>query len=168
MKSFFVASVLFFSVSCLLAQTPEAPPPVVEQIEEAPQPTMKVEHPPSVDLPVAPESEPPAEERVSEIFDIEEPPQFPGGEAALYKYIAENLQYPPEARKKAIQGLVVCTFVIARDGSVEKAKIIRDIGQGCGEEALRIINAMPKWTPGVANGRPVKVRYTLPLRFKLE
>ena len=108
------------------------------------------------------------EEKEYQIFDIQKPPSFPGGERELLKYLAENIKYPPLARENNIQGSVALSFVIQKDGSVSDVSVLKDIGGGCGKEAVRVVNGMPKWSPGEANGHPVKVRYTLPVRFKLE
>jgi protein TonB len=110
----------------------------------------------------------PAEEKTYEMFDIQKPPSFPGGDGELLKYLAQNIKYPPLARENNIQGVVALTFVVNRDGSVSDINIVKDIGGGCGKEAVRVVGDMPKWSPGEANGHPVKVRFTLPVRFKLE
>ncbi len=110
----------------------------------------------------------PVEEKTYEMFDIQKPPSFPGGEGELLKYLAENIKYPPLARENNITGMVALTFVVGKDGQVRDVKIVRDIGGGCGKEAVRVVESMPKWIPGEANGNPVKVRFTLPVRFKLE
>jgi len=112
---------------------------------------------------------------------VEEMPRFPGcdhieneserkkcADKALLQFIYKNITYPIFARENGIQGAVVVQFVIERDGLVTNAKLARDIGGGCGEEALRIVNQMPKWIPGKQNGKPVKVQFNLPIRFKLE
>lgn len=109
-----------------------------------------------------------SKERTLEIFDVEVLPEFPGGEEAMYKYIGENLIYPKDAKKNAIQGVVVATFIIDRDGSVTDVVLVRDIGAGCGEAAVNLIKSMPRWVPGQILGKPVRVRYTLPFRFKLD
>ena len=92
-------------------------------------------------------------------------------ELKLLKSLYSNLEYPTEARENGIEGLVVVTFVINKKGEVEQAAILKDIGGGCGEEVLRLINSMNskgvKWIPGKQEGQPVKVRYNLPMRFKL-
>jgi protein TonB len=99
---------------------------------------------------------------------FEQQPTYPGGAEALFKMIADNIKYPPEARKNNIAGKVITTFVVNKDGSVSDIKIARDIGGGCGEETLRILGFMERWTPGYQDDKPVKVRYSLPLSFKLE
>lgn len=115
----------------------------------------------------APKAAPPPE-KTYELFDIQKPPSFPGGEAELLKYLAKNIQYPALARENNIQGSVVLTFVVNKDGSISDVNIVRDVGGGCGKEAERVVKSMPKWSPGEANGNPVKVRFTLPVKFKLE
>jgi len=98
---------------------------------------------------------------------VEQVPEFPGGMAALQKYLANNIHYPPQAREDNIQGRVVLQFVVDKDGSVTNIVIQRDIGGGCGKEAVRVVSNMPKWKPGRQNNQPVKVYYTLPVSFKL-
>lgn len=95
-------------------------------------------------------------------------PEFPGGMEALYKYLAENIKYPEQAKAEKMQGRVAVSFVIEKDGSVTNAKVVRGIGGGCNEEALRVVNAMPKWTPGRMSDEPVRVNYVLPITFKLQ
>ncbi|MFN0016020.1 MAG: energy transducer TonB [Saprospiraceae bacterium] len=111
---------------------------------------------------------PKQEEKTYEMFDIQKPPSFPGGDGELIKYLSQNIKYPPLARENNIQGSVVLTFVVAKDGSVRDVNIVKDIGGGCGKEAIRVVQTMPKWIPGEANGNAVKVRFTLPVRFRLE
>ncbi len=108
------------------------------------------------------------EEKTYEMFDIQKAPSFPGGEQELLKFLNQNIKYPPLARENNIQGVVALTFVVNKDGSVSDVNIVKDIGGGCGKEAVRVVNSMPKWVPGEANGHPVKVRFTLPVRFRLE
>lgn len=103
-----------------------------------------------------------------EIFTIvEENPEFPGGETALYKYLSDNLNYPKVAIENNITGKVYIRFVVEKDGSISKATIRRDIGGGCGAEALRVVNNMPKWKPGKQRGKPVRTDFTLPVSFEL-
>ncbi|MBR0177406.1 MAG: TonB family protein [Bacteroidales bacterium] len=98
---------------------------------------------------------------------VEEMPQFPGGETKLMEYIAKNLTYPQEARDKGIDGRVFIGMVIEKDGSVSNVKVLRGIGSGCDEEAVRVIKSMPKWKPGMMKGEPVPVSYQIPINFKL-
>ena len=99
---------------------------------------------------------------------VEEMPCFPGGDQKLMEYIANNINYPQEARDKGIEGRVFIGMVIEKDGSVSKVKILRGIGGGCDEEAERVISSMPKWKPGKVGGKPVPVSYMLPVNFKLQ
>lgn len=98
---------------------------------------------------------------------VEEYPSYPGGEEALYKYLGENIQYPDVARDNGITGTVVIRFVVEKDGSITKAAVAREIGGGCGKEALRVVNAMPKWKPGKQSGKAVRTEFTLPVQFQL-
>lgn len=92
-------------------------------------------------------------------------PLYPGGEEAMFKFISDNTIYPIIAKEKGISGTVIVTFVVEIDGSLSNINILKDIGGGCGEEAVRIVKAMPKWIPGKHNGINVRVQYTLPIRF---
>ncbi|MDX2281366.1 MAG: TonB family protein [Saprospiraceae bacterium] len=108
------------------------------------------------------------EEKTYEMFDIQKPPSFPGGEAELMKFLNKNIEYPALAKENNIQGVAVLTFVVNKDGSVSDVAIVKEIGGGCGKEAVRVVKMMPKWSAGEANGHPVKVRFTLPVRFRLD
>ncbi len=99
---------------------------------------------------------------------VEVMPEFPGGMSQMATYLSENIKYPEEAKDKDISGRVFISFVIEKDGSVSSAKVMRGIGGGCDEEALRVVKAMPKWKPGMMKGKPVRVYYVLPVFFKLE
>ncbi len=112
----------------------------------------------------------PKEEEVhkDEVFLIvEQSPEFPGGLQALYKFVADNIRYPAQASRLGIQGLVYVTFIVDQEGQVQNASILKGIGAGCDEEAIRIVQSMPPWKPGKQRGRPVKVKYTLPIKFTL-
>ena len=98
---------------------------------------------------------------------VENNPEFPGGSDSLYAYIARNIKYPEAAKKEKIEGRVFVTFVIEKDGRVSNAKILRDIGGGCGEEAIRVVKNMPKWKPGTQRGNPVRFQFNLPVSFML-
>jgi len=99
---------------------------------------------------------------------VESMPAFPGGEAALYKYLAENIKYPQMAKESGIQGRVFVTFVVERNGSVTDVRVLRGIGGGCDEEAIRVVKGMPQWTPGKQRGKAVRVQYNLPVKFTLQ
>jgi protein TonB len=148
--------------------------PIFEEPEEAAPP------------PPPPPPPPPKEPEVAEIFKIvEEMPRFPGcettgmskaekkicSEKKLMEYLYNELNYPSIARENNMEGMVVIGFIVNKDGSITDAQILRDIGGGCGEEALRVVNEMnnldERWSPGLQRGRPVRVQFTLPIRFKL-
>jgi len=117
--------------------------------------------------PVKVEEEESAEEM--QIFMVvESMPEYPGGEPALYKYLAENIKYPQMAKESGIQGRVFVTFVVEKDGRVTDVRVLRGIGGGCDEEAIRVVQNMPKWTPGKQRGKSVRVQYNLPVKFTLQ
>ncbi|GAB3920343.1 hypothetical protein GCM10028827_01910 [Mucilaginibacter myungsuensis] len=97
----------------------------------------------------------------------EQSAEFPGGIQQFYKYLAKNMNYPELARKNNVQGKVFVTFVIKDDGSITDAKIIRGIGSGCDEEALRVLLKGPKWNPGMQGGQAINQQYTVPFSFSL-
>ncbi|WP_421763721.1 energy transducer TonB [Ekhidna sp.] len=98
---------------------------------------------------------------------VEDMPEFPGGENALLSFIAKNIKYPKRAARMGIEGRVTATFIIDRDGAITDIKIIRGIGAGCDEEAIRVLKLLPKFSPGKQRGVPVKVQMQLPVNFKL-
>ena len=104
-----------------------------------------------------------------EIFTIvEKMPEFPGGIEALFSYLGKTLTYPAMAKDAKIQGKVYVTFVVDRDGSIANVKVLRGIGGGCDEEAVKVIKKMPKWEPGRQRGKAVRVQYNLPINFILK
>lgn len=94
-------------------------------------------------------------------------PEFPGGEGDLMKFISANVKYPEEARTSGKEGTVYLSFVISKDGKVTDAKIIRGVDKSLDDEAMRVLNMMPAWKPGMQSGQPVNVQYSLPVRFNL-
>jgi len=98
---------------------------------------------------------------------VEVMPTFPGGDQAMFKYFGTQAKYPEEAAENGIKGAVYVAFVVERDGRISEVKVLRGIGGGCDEEALRVIKGMPNWIPGTQNGKAVRVRYNLPFRFHL-
>jgi len=94
-------------------------------------------------------------------------PEFPGGKKALQEYLSRNIRYPAAAAEAGLEGQVVVAFVVDERGEIAEAKIIRQLGGGCDQESLRVVNAMPKWKPGRKNGRAVKVYYLVPVSFRL-
>ena len=99
---------------------------------------------------------------------VEDMPEFPGGEQAMMDFVAKNVQYPKEAMEKEISGRVLVGFIVEKDGSISETEIVKGIGGGCDEEAVRVVKAMPKWKPGKQKGKPVRVHFMLPLTFKLQ
>ena len=108
-------------------------------------------------------------EEESTVFEyVEQMPSFPGGDAALMQYLSKNIKYPPVAEEMGIQGRVICSFVVERDGSVSDIRIKRSVDPSLDKEAMRVVSAMPKWIPGRQNGQMVRVKYTLPVTFRLQ
>lgn len=108
-------------------------------------------------------------ETVEEIFTVvETPPEFPGGQESLFKFVRENIKYPIEAQEEGMQGRVSCAFVVGSDGSVSNPQVLRGISPALDAEAIRIIRSMPNWIPGRQRGRAVPVKYTIPITFRLQ
>ena len=120
--------------------------------------------------PAMPVRTPPSSETINgEVYRaVEEPPVFPTGIPGLMQYISHNLRYPAKAKANRIQGEVLVSFVVLPTGSIGSAKVVKGIGSGCDEEAVRVVKQMPKWIPGQQNGKPTGARYTLPIQFALE
>ena len=113
--------------------------------------------------------EKPKEEKKEEIFrSVEQMPQFPGGEAALMKYLQSHINYPPMAAENNVQGRVVVQFVVDKTGKVGEVKVVRSVDKDLDKEAVRVCKSLPKFTPGRQNGQAVSVWYTLPVTFKLQ
>ena len=113
--------------------------------------------------PVKPKEE---ENKVFEV--VEQMPSFPGGMNALMDYLRKSIKYPPVAEENGIQGRVVCSFVVERDGSVTDVRVAKSVDPSLDKEAVRVVSAMPKWIPGRQNGQSVRVKYTLPVTFRLQ
>jgi protein TonB len=143
----------------------EEPPPTQEETKDVTVSTVTQEGEKIVDLPPDPVVDPDA----NKVFTVvEEMPSFPGGDEELLKYIQKNIKYPAIARENNITGRVYITFVVDKDGKVKDAKVLRGIGGGCDEEALRVVRTLPDWKPGRQNGRNVSVQYNLPVNFNLK
>ena len=103
-----------------------------------------------------------------EVFEIvEQSPMFPGGNEALMKWLSKNLKYPASAQENGIQGRVLVQFVVNKDGSIVEPKVLRSVDPALDKEALRVVSTMPKWQPGKQRGKTVRVRFTLPVTFRL-
>jgi periplasmic protein TonB len=99
---------------------------------------------------------------------VEQAPEFVNGLNAMYKFLKENIKYPAVARENGIEGTVYVGFVVGKDGTIRDVKVKRGIGGGCNEEAIRVVELMPKWNPGKQNGKAVNVSFTIPIKFKLD
>lgn len=143
----------------------EAPPPTQEDLKETTAGTTSQEGQ-KIDAPPPP---PPAvEEETYDIAAVQEQPEFPGGMGKMYEYLQKNTKYPDMEFDAGIQGKVYVEFVVEKDGSVTDVKLRRGVSPGLDKEALRAVRSMPKWTPGKMNGKSVKVRFTIPVDFKLK
>ncbi len=158
---------------------PPPPPPVPEVIEElniveddVETESIKIDTEDNEDKVVisAPVAAPTVvEEEDNVIFQVVETmPSFPGGDQALFKFLGDNIRYPVIAQENGIQGRVICQFVVNRDGSIVDVEVVRSVDASLDREAIRVIKTMPKWTPGKQRGKAVRVKYTLPVNFRLQ
>ena len=112
--------------------------------------------------------EPPKEEE-AKVFDVvEQMPSFPGGPSALFEYLSKNIKYPVVAEENGIQGRVIVTFVVEKDGSITDVRVVKSVDPSLDKEAQRVVKSMPRWIPGKQNGSAVRVKYTVPVTFRLQ
>lgn len=158
---------------------PPPPPPAVQEVEvlnvvEDNVETESIEvntEETETEVVIAAPVEAPVEEEEEEVVFVvvESMPEFPGGQQALFKYLNENVKYPVIAQENGIQGRVICQFVVNKDGSIVDVEVVRSGGDASlDKEAIRVIKSMPKWKPGKQRGKPVRVKYTVPVNFKLQ
>ena len=159
---------------------PQPPPPAVQEVEvlnvveddvEVETIEINTEDDKDVEVVIAPPVEAPVEEEEEEVIFmvVESMPEFPGGQQALFKYLAANVSYPVIAQENGIQGRVICQFVVNKDGSIVDVVAVRSSGEpSLDKEAIRVIKSMPKWKPGKQRGKPVRVKYTVPVNFRLQ
>ena len=162
-----------------LTQQPPPPPPKIklpeiievpdeEEIEEDIEVDLDVEITEETEIAEIVFEEPVEEEDIDKIFQIvENPATFRGGIGAFYKYVQKNMRYPSQAQRMGLEGKVFVEFVVGRDGRITDVKVLRGIGAGCDEEAIKVIKNSPAWTAGKQRGRPVRQRMVLPITFKL-
>jgi len=157
---------------------PPPPPPAVQEVEvlnvveddvETEEIEINTEDDKSEVVIQAPVEIQEEEEEDNVVFVIvENKPEFPGGDAALMKYIADNIKYPVIAQENGIQGRVICQFVVNKDGSIVDINVVRSVDPSLDKEAIRVIKSMPKWKPGKQRGKAVRVKFTLPIVFRLQ
>lgn len=179
-----VADVVFEEEIIPITETPEQqalPPPeapkvaelleIVDDKAQVDEPTaiFDEDNAPKVEVKYVPVQVVETEPEEQTIFEVvEHMPEFPGGQAALMQYLAKNIKYPTIAQENGTQGRVIVQFVVNRDGSIVDAKVVRSVDPYLDKEALRVINTMPKWKPGMQRGKPVRVKYTVPVMFRLQ
>ena len=159
---------------------PPPPPPAVQEVEvlnvvednvETESIEVNTEDDKEQEVVIAAPVEAPVEEEEEEVVFVvvESMPEFPGGQQALFKYLSENVKYPVIAQENGIQGRVICQFVVNKDGSIVDVEVVRSGGDASlDKEAVRVIKSMPKWKPGKQRGKAVRVKYTVPVNFKLQ
>ena len=115
------------------------------------------------------DEKPKVEEETNKVFDVvEQMPQFPGGQSALFDYLSSHIKYPVVAEENGVQGRVIVTFVVERDGSITDTKVAKSVDPSLDREAMRVVRTMPNWIPGKQNGSAVRVKFTVPVTFRLQ
>lgn len=155
---------------------PPPPPPPQPTVIEIVDDEEEIEEELDVqDLEVEEETEIEIIEEVEEVVEeeqiftiVEDAPEFPGGEEAMYKYLSRSIKYPAMAKDAGISGVVYLNFIVDKKGKISDVKVLRGIGGGCDEEAMRVVKAMPDWAPGKQRGKAVKVSFNMPIRFTLK
>jgi TonB family protein len=109
-----------------------------------------------------------ADNKIYELVEVDEKPEFPGGETALFQFLAKNLRYPTEAAEMSIQGKVIFGFIVEKDGTIHTVEILSSLDHLCDAEALRVIGRMPEWKPAKKDGKSVRAYYILPIIFRLQ
>ena len=150
----------------------EKEPPTVKELQVADPGQKDQKGDPNADIKI---DEPVGNSDVKQVVEdpntiftsVEQAPGFPGGDAKFIAYLSKSIRYPAIARENNVQGRVILTFVVERDGSLTDIKVVRGIGSGCDEEAVRALKASPHWKPGIQNGKPVRVQYSVPVAFAL-
>lgn len=146
-------------------------PPKIEDLQSAAISTVdqkgKIDPNANLGLSDAPSVKPETEEQPQPFGSVEVNPEYPGGESAWTKFLQKNLHYPSQAIESGIGGKVYISFVVEKDGHLTDFKILRSVGYGLDEEAIRVLKLVPPWKPGIQNGRPVRVMYTMPFNFQL-
>lgn len=160
-----ICIVMIYAIGCKQSAN-KAPETVVAP--DAPAQTAPAAEPSGI-VPPPPPPPPPVEAKeAGQVYTVvENMPQFPGGDAARTQFMINNIKYPPAAKEKGLQGTVYVSFVVEKDGSISNTKVLKGIGTPCDEEAIRVIQKMPKWVPGTQKGKNVRVQFTMPISFKL-
>lgn len=141
--------------------------PTIEEIKQHEVAAVEIEGPTEIVF-EEPVEEVVVEEEEDKIFTVvEQQPEFQGGYEAMMNFIKKNMRYPASARRMGVDGTVYVSFVVSKDGSISEVKTIRGISADCDKEAMRVVSMMPPWKPGKQNGKPVFVRFVLPIKFKL-
>ena len=161
-----------------IPKPPPPPPPESHEIIPAPDELIEEDYFPEVDIGAHADLKVPdylpveiIDEKPDPTDDIhvivEQMPEFPGGEAELFRYLSRTIRYPRMAQEVGLEGVVIISFIVERDGSVSNVQVMRGIGGGCDEEALRAVKNMPNWIPGRQGAQSVRVRYSVPVAFRL-
>jgi TonB family protein len=166
LKALYVLPVAFATVSIFSCTSPKEKKVENKDVAES----VQQDTPTSIDETqvVAYASTPRAEEQGEIFMVVEEEPMFPGGMEELMKFLQKNIRYPKEAMEQNKQGRVIVQFVVNKDGSISEATVVRSVDTYLDAEALRVVNAMPNWTPGKQKGEPVRVKFTIPVNFRLQ
>ncbi|RYG21454.1 MAG: energy transducer TonB [Chitinophagaceae bacterium] len=154
------------AVVCIITACQNKPDSISVEMQPPPEP---VEASKSADTiaPPVPVIANTGDDKLYNFIGMENPPTYPGGMQALYEFLGKNIKYPKEASEKNVQGNVFLSFTVGKDGGVKDVKVDKKLGSGTDEEAVRVLKMSKKWNPGTQDGKPVNVKYNIPIKFAL-
>lgn len=152
---------------CLLMSCQNKPGSTTVEMQPPPPPIEVSKSQETIAPPPSPVEAKNDTETTYNFVSMENPPSYPGGLAAFYKFLGQNINYPADAVEKNVQGNVILSFVVAKDGSINDVKVEKKLGSGTDEEAIKVLKMSKKWNPGTQEGKPVRVKYSIPVKFSL-
>ena len=160
-------NLILMAAICLITACQNKPESTTVEMQPPPPPVEASTNSDTITPPPAPVNVDNSDEKLYNFVSMENPPTYPGGMAAFYKFLGQNIKYPADAVEKNVQGNVVLSFMVAKDGSINDVKVDQKLGSGTDEEAVRVLKMSKKWNPGTQEGKPVNVKYSIPVKFSL-
>lgn len=160
-------NLFLIAVICLLAACQNKPDSITVEMQPPPPPAEANANLDTIAAPPVPVNVDSGDEKLYNFIGMENPPTYPGGFQALYEFLGKNIKYPKEASEKNVQGNVFLSFTVSKDGSITDVKVDRKLGSGTDEEAVRVLKMSKRWNPGTQDGKPVNVKYNIPIKFSL-
>ena len=159
-------NLFLIAVICILAACQNKPDSITVEMQPPP-PAEANENLDTIAAPQVPVNVDSGDKKLYNFIGMENPPTYPGGLQALYEFLGKNIKYPKEASEKNVQGNVFLSFSVSKDGSITDVKVDRKLGSGTDEEAVRVLKMSQQWNPATQDGKPVNVKYNIPIKFAL-